>query len=816
MKQIRSVAIFFVFLSLSFVSMAEEPVLNMETDKPAVSSESSETADAAKETVVAPPEPATQGQMSSTDYVNRAWEASAKNDINKINEIVGKCVEVYGNEAKLGQSQLQGFPGRGQEKNYQALNDVATCLFVQAEAVMNAGKTEEAVKLFKNIIDNYKWAQSWDPRGWYWSVAEKSQASIDVLTGKAEDENQNQVQKRNRTIPNLKFPGKEKVIDYSKYGKFLNVGTDKYKYTITDVDGLSAAIGEGIYPDSAAIYKDPRYKELKDAGKLEGSHWDFVNTDNLEEAFYKWVTAPEPWGVRLFYLGTIFEKADMYYEAVKAYQALIIHFPKTVAWTYWQTPWYPAQAAVAKIRHLIRIHPELNLADMWMKVDVRNGFDNNVDNDLIVTYPGKIIKKTPIDMLKEKIPFRKTVALGKVIKTLGEGKVQLVQYENKHWQMLVNKKPYVIHGITYAPTKIGESPDKGTLANWMEQDTNKNGLPDGPYDSWVDENKNNQQDPDEKTVGDFKLMKEMGVNTLRIYNHPQIPNKELLRKMYSEYGLNVIMGHFLGKYALESGATWSEGTDYENPVHQKNLMESVKKMVMEYKDEPYIIMWLLGNENNYGVASNADKKPEAYYKFVNEVAKMIKSIDKDHPVAIGNGDALFLDIFAREAPNVDIFAGNVYRGDYGFGSFWEQVLEASNRPAFITEYGSPAYTPYMTHDESEQAQANYHKGNWLDIEDNLAGTTTGAGNALGGVIFEWMDEWWKNYEPFRHDRKSDAVGPFPGGYYFEEWFGLVGQGNGTHSPFLRQLRKSYYMYKDLWKENTLNITLNQNWHFFNK
>ena len=93
-------------------------------------------------------------------------------------------------------------------------------------------------------------------------------------------------------------------------------------------------------------------------------------------------------------------------------------------------------------------------------------------------------------------------------------------------------------------------------------------------------------------------------------------------------------------------------------------------------------MWLLGNENNYGVASNADKKPKAYFQFANEVAKWIKSVDKNHPVAVGNGDTLFLDIFSENSEYVDIFAANVYRGDYGFGSFWEQVFEASGKAAF--------------------------------------------------------------------------------------------------------------------------------------
>ena len=132
------------------------------------------------------------------------------------------------------------------------------------------------------------------------------------------------------------------------------------------------------------------------------------------------------------------------------------------------------------------------------------------------------------------------------------------------------------------------------------------------------------------------------------------------------------------------------------------------------------------------------------------------------------------------------------------GSCWEQVFGATGKPAFITEYGAPAYVKHLSLAEGEEAQANYDLGNWSDIEANTAGTSEGVGNSLGGFVFEWMDEWWKNYEPFLHDKKSDAIGPFPGGYYYEEWFGITGQGNGQNSPFLRHLRKSYYVYKEMW------------------
>jgi beta-glucuronidase len=665
---------------------------------------------------------------------------------------------------------------------------------------MNSGNSEEAVRQFEHIIKEYPWAQAWDPRGWFWSVAEKSQASIDVLTGKAEEDFVQKTEKVKLILPRIQQKGTSKIVDYSKYGEFQNVGTEKYFYRMHDPDGLSAAIGEGIYPNTGAIYDNPRYKVVKEEGRLEGSHWDFIRTHDLEAAYFKWVTAKEPWGVRLFYLGMIFEKAGMYHEAIRSYHAIVVHFPKTTASTYWQTPWYPGQAAIAKIHHIIRTHPEIGLDTKWMKVTVRNGYDNSVENDVFVVHPGKILQQGVIDKVKDTLQLEKKVELKAVQKNIGTGMVRLVQYDNGHWQLLVNDQPYIIHGITYAPTKIGQSPDKGTLVNWMEEDSNGNGLADGPFDSWVDANRNDTQDPDEPAVGDFQLMKDMGANTLRIYQHPDKMNKELLRKMYHKYGFRVIIGDFLGKYAIGSGASWSEGTDYTNPEHRKSMLESVQKMVMEHKDEPYTLMWLLGNENNYGVACNADKNPQAYYTFVDEVAQWIKSVDPNHPVAINNGDTLYLDVFARYSPNVDIYAANVYRGDYGFGSYWEQVFEATGKPALITEYGSPAYAQHLTYEEAEQAQADYHRGNWLDIQENLADNARGVGNALGGVVFEWMDEWWKNYEPFFHDRKSDAIGPFPGGYYFEEWFGITGQGKGQHSPFERQLRQSYFVYKEFWKK----------------
>ena len=118
--------------------------------------------------------------LSSQECVRLVREASFKNDLAKVNELVEQCLALYEQEAKRQEAQLTNFPARGQEDQYQILNDVATFLFTKAEALMNNGKNEEAIALFQKVIDQYKWAQAWDPRGWFWSVSEKSQASIDV------------------------------------------------------------------------------------------------------------------------------------------------------------------------------------------------------------------------------------------------------------------------------------------------------------------------------------------------------------------------------------------------------------------------------------------------------------------------------------------------------------------------------------------------------------------------------------------------------------------------------------------------------------
>jgi beta-glucuronidase len=736
-----------------------------------------------------------QEKPSSRDLINSSWEAHGRKDIEATFKFTQQCIDLYKGEADKQQASLRQLPkGKEEIEAVQSLNDVATAYFIQAESYMRQAKLEDAKKIFKFITEKYYYAQAWDQRGWYWSVAEVSKQSIQKIEGGSIEIEQKKKVSQIPTKIVLYDPGKEDFVDYGKYGEFKDVGTEKYQYIIKDQEGLSSAVGEGVYPNTTSVRWDPEFKKAQKGRKLEASHWDFVHSPDLEAAFLKWATASEPTGVRLFYTALILEKSGLINQAIKCYYATVVHFPGAYGWTYFKTPWYVGQTAISKINYLLSRNPQLGYKLVDADIRIINGFDNNVANDIVVVNPGKFVKVNLLEKLKPK----PSTDLLSIKRRLGKGKVHLIQYETGDWKLIVDGKPYVIKAITYSPTKVGQSPDEGTLGNWMEEDFNKNNKTDGPYDAFVDKNKNNIQDKDEPSVGDFQLMKKMGVNTIRLYHHPLKANKELLRDLYRNYGIRVIMGDFLGKYTLGSGAKWDPGTDYNNEEHKKNMLESVTNMVKEFKDEPFILFWLLGNENVYGYACNANKEPEAFFKFASDVAAKIKEIDPEHPVAICSGDILFLDKFGKNAPDIDIFGANAYRGNYGFGFLWRQVKQEADRPAFITEFGCPAYYEGKSLDEAEEFQADYHRGSWEDIQNNMA-FAEGQGNALGGIVFEWLDEWWKGYEPSIHDRKGTWIGPFPDGTMHEEWLGLCGQGDGKLSPFLRQLRKSYYTYKKLWK-----------------
>jgi tetratricopeptide (TPR) repeat protein len=56
---------------------------------------------------------------------------------------------------------------------------VATCYFILGQARLAQGRVKDAQQAFRTVIDRFPYAQAWDPKGWFWKVA---QGASDKLT----------------------------------------------------------------------------------------------------------------------------------------------------------------------------------------------------------------------------------------------------------------------------------------------------------------------------------------------------------------------------------------------------------------------------------------------------------------------------------------------------------------------------------------------------------------------------------------------------------------------------------------------------------
>lgn len=330
---------------------------------------------------------------------------------------------------------------------------------------------------------------------------------------------------------------------------------------------------------------------------------------------------------------------------------------------------------------------------------------------------------------------------------------------------------------------------------------------------------------------EMSLLKNMGVNTIRQYTG--IPPK-WIKYIYEKYGIYTILNHSFGRYGVNVNGVWQANTNYANPAVQQQLLKEVNEMVQETKNTPGLLMYLLGNENNYGLFWQGaetenipfeDRKTtkEAHYLYTlfNKAALSIKAIDTNHLVALCNGDTQFIDIIAKECKDVDVFGANMYRG-INFTNAFEEIKTKLNKPVLLTEFGSDAFNA-KTGKEDQMAQAEYLLNNWKDIYQNAAGMGK-AGNALGGFTFQFSDGWWKYSLTSNLDIHDTNASWSNGGYSFdyekgennmnEEWFGICAKGkpedNGLYTLYPRA---AYYTLKEVHKFNPYQSTNSINSHF---
>lgn len=354
-------------------------------------------------------------------------------------------------------------------------------------------------------------------------------------------------------------------------------------------------------------------------------------------------------------------------------------------------------------------------------------------------------------------------------------------------QLLVSGQPFTVQGVDYSPVPVG-----ATVAN-------TSGSCAGGYQWWGDP---------ATYSADFPLIKAMGANTIRVYgilNDTSTVNILQVRAALDkaqQQGLYVIMNYYPSHFADPSLAP-------QQAEWQAGFVDAINV----YKDHPAVLIWEFANENNLDNGTYA-----LWYPMVQTIATAAKAADANHPIMTVEGETnsitYSIGSVAKQAndaslTSLDIWGVNSYRGT-DFQGLFDALVSSTSKPILVTEFGKDAYLDSAAR-ESQSMQAAHLNSQWQEIASRLSAVDA-TKPLLGGIVFEWSDEWWKDAGAnscLSHDagvlftRVQDTEDPG----YNDEWFGLaaVNPVNAVTNPAgtARTLRTGYSTMQGYWNPSAV-------------
>jgi len=178
---------------------------------------------------------------------------------------------------------------------------------------------------------------------------------------------------------------------------------------------------------------------------------------------------------------------------------------------------------------------------------------------------------------------------------------------------------------------------------------------------------------------ELQALHDLGGNSLRTWGIESlaepIDGKPLLDRA-QELGLMVTAGIWVQQQR--------SGFNYDDPKAVQSQRDAVRKAVHTYKSHPALLIWGLGNETEGPLSDGSDLR---VWKELNVLAGIIKEEDPNHPVMTviaGTGGVRIKNLQAN-CPNIDILGVNAYASAAGAGK--AVVQQGWDRAFVLTEFG---------------------------------------------------------------------------------------------------------------------------------
>lgn len=221
----------------------------------------------------------------------------------------------------------------------------------------------------------------------------------------------------------------------------------------------------------------------------------------------------------------------------------------------------------------------------------------------------------------------------------------------------------------------------------------------------------------------------------------------------------------------------------------KNLINRKNKFTeLYYFEDPTIMTWQLANEPRPGQGENGKKNIDNYYRWIDEMASYIHSIDKNHLVTTGNEGlmgSLGVEEFylnAHKLESIDYMTFHLWAKNWGWfdANRIDETYPISeknaveyinrhikyarllNKPTTLEEFGFPRDFEYSLRGTLTSARDKYFKKIFEIVADSAQAGAPIAGTNFwtwGGDGFKGHDDSiWREGDPFTGDPPQEPQG----------------------------------------------------------
>ena len=217
----------------------------------------------------------------------------------------------------------------------------------------------------------------------------------------------------------------------------------------------------------------------------------------------------------------------------------------------------------------------------------------------------------------------------------------------------------------------------------------------------------------------FAELAQRGGNSVRTWSERDLPQAFSAAE---KFGFTVCAGIW-----LEPECSWFS---YKNAEHCAKQLERVQKVVRQYRDQPALLTWGLGNE------AEGDGRNDAYWQQLNRLARMVHQEDREHPTctAVAGLSMEKASGLNRHAPDLDLVGVNTYAALPGLREHLAKV--GWKRPWIVTEFGPRGFweSPH-TKWNAPIEQTSTQKAEM--IRRSYEKTIAPGGMCAGSYVFLW-------------------------------------------------------------------------------